>query len=77
MDMTAAEFRMNAARERVHDRAQASAVQQEEPHAQEIRNPWNQFQHRHKGKGWSMEKMRAEYYKEKAEDEKKHGSKKP
>ncbi len=35
MDMTAAEFRMSAARERVHVRAQASAVQQEmvEPQA--------------------------------------------
>ena len=65
MDMTAAQFRLVAARERVQDRAQASTVQQEfvDPLAQEIRNPWNLFQHRHKGKGWSMEKMRAEYYK--------------
>ena len=79
MDMTAAQFRMAAARERVHDRAQASAVQQEmvEPHVQAIRNPWNEFQHRHKGKGWSMDKMRAEYYKEKAENEKKHDEEKP
>ena len=29
----------------------------------EIRNPWNLFQHRNRGKGWSMDKMRAEYYK--------------
>ena len=64
-EMTAAGFRLMAARERVQDRAQASEVQQDfvNPLAQEIRNPWNQFQHRHKGKGWSMEKMRAEYYK--------------
>ncbi len=32
-----------------------------EPHAEEIRNPWNQFQQRHRGKGWSMDKMRSEY----------------
>lgn len=27
-------------------------------------NPWNRFQHQHSGKGWSAEKMRAEYYKQ-------------
>ena len=81
-DLTGALFRLAAARERIHDHAQASAVQEEVvgPHAEEIkgpRNPWNAFQKENAGKGWSMERMRAEYYKKKAEDEKKHGSEKP
>ena len=81
-DLTGALFRLAAARERIHDHAQASAVQEEMvgPHAEEIkgpRNPWNAFQKENAGKGWSMERMRAEYYKKKAEDEKKHGSEKP
>ena len=29
-------------------------------------NPWNKFQKAHSGKGWSIEKMRAEYYKAKS-----------
>lgn len=56
-------FRRAAALERVEDRARASEVQQEVVEPNAIRNPWNQFQHRHRGKGWSMDKMRAEYYK--------------
>ena len=81
-DLTGAMFRLATARERIRDHAQAAAVQEEmvAPHAEEIkgpRNPWNAFQKENAGKGWSMERMRAEYYKKKAEDEKKHGSEKP
>ena len=35
-----------------------------EPEAQ-IPNPWNRFQSQHKGKGWNMTRMRAEYFKQK------------
>ena len=30
-------------------------------------NPWNRFQHLHAKRGWSQEKMRAEYYKMKSQ----------
>ena len=31
----------------------------------QIPNPWNRFQSQHKGKGWNMTRMRAEYFKQK------------
>lgn len=38
-----------------------TAVQSRKP------NPWNDFQRKHRGKGWSADKMRAEYYKSKGD----------
>lgn len=32
-------------------------------------NPWNKFQQLHAGKGWSVQKMRAEYYRSKCQGE--------
>ena len=32
-----------------------------------IQNPWNRFQHDNAGRGWSLQKMRAEYFKVKAQ----------
>ena len=42
-DLTGAQFRLAAVRERIHDHAQASAVQEEMvgPHAEEIKGPKN------------------------------------